>query len=111
MVTRGADCVDPRPILADINGTVEQYQSSLLSTTITSPGGEKKSFATRATANMAFNDGDKELPDNENTTQTVTMSNVEPADSPTVFLPGKNVFDDHDILNSGLNSTVTFTEA
>jgi hypothetical protein len=60
---------------------------------------------------MAFNDGDKELPDLSETTETLTMTNIEPAESPTVFLKGNDVLPSHDITDSGINSSVTFTEA
>lgn len=110
LIPRGASCLD-RSGTTNVSGTVKQFNSSNLSVTITNPSGTSKQFATRATANMAFDDGDKELPDLSETTETLTMTNPNPADTPTVFLKGTDVFPDHDITDSGINSSVTFTEA
>jgi hypothetical protein len=107
---RGSGCLD-RSGVTNVSGSVKQFSSSNLSVTVTNPSGKSKQFATRATANMAFNDGDKELPNLSETTETLTMTNIEPAESPTVFLKGNDVLPSHDITDSGINSSVTFTEA
>jgi len=105
LVRRSADCVDPRTSLPDVDGTVAQFQDTNINVTVSNASGEEKQLATRATANMAFDDGDKELPDVSECTTSVTINDSE------IFLVGENVYNDHDILNSGSNNSVTYSPA
>ena len=106
LVTRSADCIDPQPFpLPDIDGTVQQFEDTNISVTTLNASGEKKQLATRATANMAFNDGEFELPDKSECTVSVTVNGSR------IFLVGDNVYKDHNILNSGSNNTVTYSPA
>jgi hypothetical protein len=99
MATRGADCVERLPI-GDIGGTVSQFQDTNISVTVNS-----KQLATKATANLAMDDGDKELPDDAETAQSVTVNG-----SP-IFLVRDDVLSDHDITNGGQNSSITYSPA
>ena len=103
LVRRSADCVDPRSALPDVSGTVSQFQSTNINVTVSNASGKEKQLATRATANMAFEDGDKEVPDVSECATSVKVNGSE------IFLVGENVYKDHDILNSGSNNSVTYS--
>jgi hypothetical protein len=104
MATRGASCVD-RSGISTVSGTVSQFQDTNVSVTVTNTNGTTNQIATKATANMAFNDGDKELPNDSETAQSVTINGS------FIFLVRDNVKPDHDITDGGSNSSIQYSPA
>jgi len=100
--TRGASCVDLNPIL-NISGVVSQFQDTNISVTVTDTDNNTKQLATKATANMKFDDGDTELPDDSRMSQSVTVNES------FIFLVGDGVKSGHNITDGGSNSSVTYS--
>lgn len=102
--TRGAACVERRPI-SDIQGTVGQFEDTNIGVTVTNSGGVTKQLATKATANMKFDDGSKKLPADDKMAQSVTVNES------FIFLSIDNVLPNHDITDGGSNESVTYSSA
>lgn len=113
-----SSCTEPAP------GEVQQFQDTTHNITVTNENGDTSRFATKATANLYFpthahtyippvctNSNDhKFIPDKRASSVTVNGSEV--------FRTGGNVYSDKDPgsggnieITSGVNSTVTITQA
>lgn len=102
MATRGAECIDED---SGVSGTVSQFQDTNISVTVTNSDGNAAQLGTKETSNMSFDDGDKELPDDSETSQSVTVNES------FIFLVRDNVYTNHDILDGGTNNSVTYSSS